>query len=903
MNKQKGYLIQLFCLLGMLLFSEFVAIYAQLPTPDITANNPVCENATLKLASPFQDGVIYHWYDLQGNEISVVATATVPDMQLNMAGIYRLVIEENGLFSDTATINIAVAPRPNTPTVFSNGPLCEGETLELESPNIPNTTYKWIDPFGTVIANTADHTILNMPKELAGDYFLEITQAGCASPLGGTEVGVIAVNEIPELTVDGPACEGDSLLVRGPRIAGVNYNWRGPNGFTSNEADSLWLKNLSVANAGEYTLFLEAEGCRSPDGTTTVDVLAKPTATLTGGGILCEDDTTNVLVTVTGKAPFELVYAINGGEQLPINTSRRKITLPANSDQQAAYSLVRMRDENGCPANLSGSAAVSVVPKPSIRLMQDTLCTTTNEQYQIQTIVSGGVPPYRFAGIDGDLVDSVFTSNFLPSGTAYTIQIVDANNCLSEQITGRHSCACSSFSGTVDVTPTQICGAETATILFNNDANLDANDRLLFVLHDAATGLGNIFATSETPDFEWTDNLSTNQTYYVSPVVGNPLGSEIDWKDDCLSVGEGTPLTFLPIPDQLSISGTQSICPGTVLRLTTQDAGSGAIYQWQTPIDIIETTIPELFIDPVESDYTGDFVVSVKKEVCVSRLSNPFSVVVAIPSGQASAGRDTVSCGNSIFFLDAEVPEFGFGKWRVESGAFVEEPNNPKSRVITLQEGKNIFYWTLSTEDCPNYEVDSVNIAYRPNALALNDTYTLPADQVVFDFNVKNNDVAPEGHTIWIEQFTEPNAGEVEHLGDGNFTYRRPFTGFKGNVVFDYLLCFETPTCPTQCDTGAVIIDVLLDPKDPGVYVPDGITPNNDGVNDRLVIEGLNNYEQNELIIFDRWGNTVFHASPYKNGWDGTYNDAGLPEGAYYYVLKTDVTDKRTLKGRVYIIR
>lgn len=893
--------------MGIVLFPMFLSARSNntilLPPPEITANNPVCENATLTLASPFQDGVIYHWFDTEGNEISVVATANVPNIQLDMAGTYRLVTEENGVFSDTASIDIEVTTRPDTPLVFSNGPLCEGETLELNGPNIPNTSYKWIDPFGTVIANTEDHTIQNIPKELAGDYFLEITQFGCASPLGSTEVGVIAVNEIPELTVAGPACEGDSLFIRGPHIAGVNYNWTGPNGFTSSMLDSLVLSNLTPQDAGEYTLFVEAEGCQSPLGKIEVEVLAKPTATLTGGGTLCAGDSTNLLVNLTGQAPFELVYAVNGMTQNAINTSRQKITLPITSDQALNYTLVSMNDENGCAAILNGTAQTNIVPTPQIDLLQDTLCDETNEQYQIQIKVQGGTQPYDFQGINGDLVDSIFTSELLPSGTLYNFQITDSNNCQSEQITGRYNCACSSFSGTVDTHPIIICGAETAEISYNHDANLDANDRLLFVLHDAPNGLGNILATAETPNFELTENLNTNQTYFVSPVVGNQMDASIDFTDDCLSIGQGTPVTFLPIPAQLSIAGTQSICPGTALRLTTQNAGEGVIYQWETPIEIIETTTLELIIDPVDADYTGDFVVSAIKDGCSSKLSDPFSVAVTIPSGQAKAGEDTVSCGNSTIFLNAKTPAFGFGQWSVASGAFVEEPNNPKSRVITLQAGKNTFYWTLSTEDCPNYERDSVVIAYRPNALALNDEYTLPEDAVFLDFNVQTNDFVPEEHTVWVEQFTEPNAGAVEHLGDGNFSYRRPFTGFQGNVVFEYLLCFETPTCPTQCDTGAVLIDVLLDPKDPGVYVPDGITPNNDGINDRLVIEGLNNYENNELLIFDRWGNIVFEASPYKNSWDGSYNNTGLPEGTYYYVLKTDVTNKRTLKGRVYILR
>ena len=244
-----------------------------------------------------------------------------------------------------------------------------------------------------------------------------------------------------------------------------------------------------------------------------------------------------------------------------------------------------------------------------------------------------------------------------------------------------------------------------------------------------------------------------------------------------------------------------------------------------------------------------------------------------------------------------------FGRWRTNSGAFIVDPTNPKTEVRTLQEGPNIFYWELSTDDCPAYETDSVNIAYRPNAVANNDVFEMSADEVIFDLNVLENDIAPEGHIIWTELFSEPHQGTIDHYGEGDFSYRRPFNGFMGNTNFQYLLCFETPTCPTLCDTAAVSINVLLDLRDPGVYVPDGITPNNDGVNDRLIIEGIENHADNELLIFDRWGNLVFHASPYKNSWDGNYNNTALPEGAYYYVLKTDVTNKKTLKGRVYIIR
>ena len=110
-------------------------------------------------------------------------------------------------------------------------------------------------------------------------------------------------------------------------------------------------------------------------------MLAKPTATLTGGGVLCEGDSTNLLVTLTGKTPFELVYAIDEIAEPALNTSRRKITLPITSDQESTYTLVSMSDENGCTAILRGAASTKVFPKPKIELIQDTFCNETNEHF------------------------------------------------------------------------------------------------------------------------------------------------------------------------------------------------------------------------------------------------------------------------------------------------------------------------------------------------------------------------------------------------------------------------------------------------------------------------------------------------------------------------------------------
>ena len=90
--------------------------------------------------------------------------------------------------------------------------------------------------------------------------------------------------------------------------------------------------------------------------------------------------------------------------------------------------------------------------------------------------------------------------------------------------------------------------------------------------------------------------------------------------------------------------------------------------------------------------------------------------------------------------------------------------------------------------------------------------------------------------------------------------------------------------------------------------VPNGITPNGDGRNDFFMIPILeqqpNAFPNSELIIFNRWGDILFKASPYNNNWEGQ-NNAGnpIPEGTYYYVLRLDTREGEVIKGDISILR
>jgi len=78
-------------------------------------------------------------------------------------------------------------------------------------------------------------------------------------------------------------------------------------------------------------------------------------------------------------------------------------------------------------------------------------------------------------------------------------------------------------------------------------------------------------------------------------------------------------------------------------------------------------------------------------------------------------------------------------------------------------------------------------------------------------------------------------------------------------------------------------------------------TPNNDGFNDLWEIPELASYGKSDVRIYNRWGKTVFSSPDYNNTWDGTSGGKDLPEGAYYFVIKT--ANRGTITGTVNIVR
>jgi len=65
------------------------------------------------------------------------------------------------------------------------------------------------------------------------------------------------------------------------------------------------------------------------------------------------------------------------------------------------------------------------------------------------------------------------------------------------------------------------------------------------------------------------------------------------------------------------------------------------------------------------------------------------------------------------------------------------------------------------------------------------------------------------------------------------------------------------------------------------------ITPDGDGQNEEFIIFCVEEFPENTVEIYNRWGQLVFEAENYDNSWMGTDQSGNpLPEGPYYYVIE-----------------
>lgn len=223
---------------------------------------------------------------------------------------------------------------------------------------------------------------------------------------------------------------------------------------------------------------------------------------------------------------------------------------------------------------------------------------------------------------------------------------------------------------------------------------------------------------------------------------------------------------------------------------------------------------------------------------------------------------------------------------------------NPAIRLKWEKAGTYYISVTGFNQDgCSNMKVFQVNVADNHIPVA-NDDYasTNWLRSIRIDLLKNDHDANNDLDTSSLKILTKGENGEVIPGRTGAITYQ-PIRNRTGIDRFYYRICDSAD----QCDTAMVSIEM----REPPLHLPEGISPNGDGVNDHFIIGGLEAYPKSSLTIFRRDGVIIYCNDDYQNDWEGLQNDRKnnprpLPSGTYYYLLQLGSTN-RVIKGFIYV--
>jgi len=224
------------------------------------------------------------------------------------------------------------------------------------------------------------------------------------------------------------------------------------------------------------------------------------------------------------------------------------------------------------------------------------------------------------------------------------------------------------------------------------------------------------------------------------------------------------------------------------------------------------------------------------------------------------------------------------------------------SRVRIRWEQAGTYYLSVNSfnqNGCSNCQIFRVNIFDNHIPVANNDYVSCNwQNSIRVDLLGNDYDAFNDLDTASLKILTKAEFGEVKIGPNGTVIYS-PLHNQTGTDKFYYQIC---DAC-NQCDTAMVSIEI----SNPPLFLPQGISPNGDGINDRFVIMGLDAFPKSSLTVFSRDGVIVYQDNDYKNDWDGNPGKDKIkflpvPSGTYYYLLHPGGTN-RVIKGFVYIAK
>lgn len=335
---------------------------------------------------------------------------------------------------------------------------------------------------------------------------------------------------------------------------------------------------------------------------------------------------------------------------------------------------------------------------------------------------------------------------------------------------------------------------------------------------------------------------------------------------------------------QTTITSDIKSC-GTQIELKVADGRPNmdeAVFEWKTTGEgsFDGTSNTTNFSTAKEGKYTVTVTETVGK-TCKSSDTKEITLLGS-PVGTISGG--TIICSaienDPNFEHQAQIELQGTApfSYKLSNGVQRSNINDLEETVLLTSKTAEIitFENIIDANGCFAYEKDkkgNIEVADRlPQP-------SLPKDTAIFVERAEltilptviGNDI------LWQLGPQTPNNGTFTTPNDNQTQYLSILNGLAQIIVTetnnDGLACAASDT-------------MYLRSQMPLRY-PNGISPNNDGHNDCLVIEGAPN--NNKLSVYDTKGKRVYTQTNYRNDWQGTGNDGSpLEDGYYIYTFEGD---------------
>lgn len=213
---------------------------------------------------------------------------------------------------------------------------------------------------------------------------------------------------------------------------------------------------------------------------------------------------------------------------------------------------------------------------------------------------------------------------------------------------------------------------------------------------------------------------------------------------------------------------------------------------------------------------------------------------------------------------------FSYGSYTYSNGVLSYMPNLNYTGTDTL------MYVNCATGILQNCDTGYV-IIYIFNVEANDDVDTTDFNTGIL-IKVLDNDIM-----TWltdIEIICSPENGTAQVSSAPPGIYYTPNDGYSGSDLFCYRLCIND-----SCDTA--FVGIYITPEEYiSIFIPNGFSPNGDGINDYWVIRDIQYSEDNVVRIFNRWGEEIYGKEDYLNTWQGENFDGDpLPDGTYFYIV------------------